>query len=97
VLLNLRGVLQHVYISVIGPFLGYLDLASAHPVGYDVLGRGLTILHIGYLGLSLRATLSDSLYSSDDLLVVLARGGSVLVHLLARLGLVDLEFENSVI
>jgi len=104
-LLHLLLVVYHVHISSVDilhksnglwALLRDLNLASSHSVGDDMLGGCGTVLHVGYLSLSLGSTLSDSLDCRNDLLLVLSLI-SGFVCLLSRLGLVNLKFKDSVV
>ena len=111
VLLDLRGMkiaLKTFHIRVINlayllrAFLRDLDLASSHSVLNDVLSGSCAILHASNLGLCLASTLSNSLDRGNYLLVVLPLSrrrcnAALFFSSLARLGLVDLELEHSVI
>mgnify|MGYP006998241691 CR=1 FL=1 len=105
-LLHLLLVVHHIHISSVDilhksnglrALLRDLNLASSHAVGDDMLGGCGTVLHVGYLSLSLGSTLSDSLDCRNDLLLVLSLIGVGFICLLSRLGLVDLKLKNSVV
>ena len=105
-LLYLGLMINHIPISSINildkanrlrAFLRDLNLASTHAIRDDMLGGCGTILHIGDLGLSLRPTFSNSLDCGNDLLLTLSLESGGFFSLLPRLGLIDLQLENSVI
>lgn len=78
-----------------------MDLTSTRSGRNDVLSRGFAILHIGDLRRSMAASLSHSLYRSNDLLVfaifVVRNQAFILRCFNSSFVLIDLQLKHSLI
>ena len=77
-----------------------MDLTSTRSGRNDVLSRGFAILHIGDLRRSMAASLSHSLYRSNDLLVFaifVIRNQAFILRFNSCFVLIDLQLKHSLI
>ena len=80
--------------------VGDVDLTSTRSGRNDVLSRGFAILHIGDLRRSMAASLSHSLYRSNDLLVFaifVIRNQAFILRFNSCFVLIDLQLKHSLI